>query len=78
MGKGETIIEGIVLEPQINCKYTPYYNHSFNGVDTICLAKNMSIILKILSDKYVESELDQKNIYRIVSVMEKFGKLLRM
>ena len=62
MGEGETIIEIIVLEPQINCKYTPYYNHLFNGADTICLVKNLSIIPQISSDKYVESESDQKPI----------------
>ena len=62
MGKGQTIIEGIVLEPQINYKYTPYYNHFFNGADTIFLVKNMSIIPQILWDKYFESESDQKNI----------------
>ena len=29
MGKGETIIEGIFLEPQINCKYTPILKPTF-------------------------------------------------
>ena len=67
MGKIETIIEGIVLAPQKNCRYTPYYNHFFNGADTICLVKNMSIIPQILLDKYFESESDQKNIDGIVS-----------
>ena len=76
MGKGETIIEGIILEPPINCKYNPYYNHFLNGADTICLVKNMSIILNISSEKYIES--DQKKIMELFPIMDKFGNLLRM
>lgn len=57
MGKGESIIEGMISEPPINCKHNPYYNQCFNGADAIRLVENMEIILRELSLSY-DDELE--------------------